>query len=116
MKITDPNPLIAQHGQPVEACLITPSGTMALTAGGNEIKVWDILCGGKLLHTFSSHLKNITGMTFDGTGSRLLSCGLDGHVKVKSSHMSSNIPPSCILCFCVLHDILFWVNDRLLLI
>jgi WD40 repeat protein len=89
---------------------------MALTAGGNEIKVWDILCGGKLLHTFSSHLKNITGMTFDGTGSRLLSCGLDGHVKVKSSHMSSNIPPPCILYLCVLHDIVFWVHDRLVLI
>ena len=72
-----------QHGQPVEACLINPSGTIALTAGGNEIKVWDILCGGKLLHTFSSHQKNITGMAFDGTGSRLLSCGLDGHVKVQ---------------------------------
>lgn len=56
---------------------------MALTAGGNEIKVWDMLGGGKLLHTFSSHLKNITGITFDGTGSRLLSCGLDGHVKVR---------------------------------
>lgn len=68
---------------------------MALTAGGNEIKVWDMLGGGKLLHTFSSHLKNITGMTFDGTGSRLLSCGLDGHVKVRnpfpSPHLTSDI-------------------------
>ena len=55
---------------------------MALTAGGNEIKVWDVLGGGKLLHTFSNHQKNVTGLAFDGTGSRLLSCGLDGHVKV----------------------------------
>ena len=71
---------------------------MALTAGGNEIKVWDILCGGKLLHTFSSHLKNITGMTFDGTGSRLLSCGLDGHVKVTMSYHMLLSNGTCMYC------------------
>lgn len=73
-----------EHGKPVEACMVTPSGAMALTAGGNEIKVWDLLNGGRLLHTFSNHQKNVTGICLDGTGSRLLSCGLDGHVKVYS--------------------------------
>ncbi len=72
------------HGQPVEHCMFTPSGTMLLTAGGSEIKVWDILGGGRLLHTFNNHQKNITCLTMDGTHSRLLSAGLDGHVKIYS--------------------------------
>ena len=72
------------HGHPVECCLIASSGAMVLTAGGNEIKLWDVVGGGRLVHTFCNHQKNITGMCFDGTGSRLLSCGLDGHVKVYS--------------------------------
>jgi U3 small nucleolar RNA-associated protein 15 len=83
ISLTSPIPYI-QHGQPIECCKMTPSGALALTAGGNEIKVWDILSGGKLLHTFSNHQKNVTDMAFDGTSSRLLSCGLDGHVKVYS--------------------------------
>jgi U3 small nucleolar RNA-associated protein 15 len=72
------------HGHPVECCLAAPAGAMLLTAGGNEVKLWDVLSGGRLMHTYSNHQKNVTGLTFDGTGSRLLSCGLDGHVKVYS--------------------------------
>jgi U3 small nucleolar RNA-associated protein 15 len=71
------------HQLPVENCLIAPSGTMMFSSGGNEIKIWDVVAG-KLLNTFSSHQKNVTGMCMDGTKSRLLSCGLDGHVKVYS--------------------------------
>lgn len=70
------------HGQPVEFCLISPSGALALSAGGNQVKLWDILSGGKLLHTFNNHLKNITGLCMNASGARLLSCGLDGMVKV----------------------------------
>lgn len=73
-----------EHGQPIEHCMFTPSGTMLLTAGGNEIKVWDILGGGRLMHTFNNHQKNITCLTMDGTHSRVLSAGLDGHVKIYS--------------------------------
>ncbi len=72
------------HGQPIEHCMFTPSGTMLLTAGGSEIKVWDILSGGRLLHTFNNHQKNITCLAMDGTHSRVLSAGLDGHVKIYS--------------------------------
>jgi U3 small nucleolar RNA-associated protein 15 len=72
------------HGQPVEHCMLTPSGAMLLTAGGNEIKVWDVLSGGQLIHTFSNHQKNVTCLAMDGTGSRVLSSGLDGHIKVYS--------------------------------
>ena len=72
------------HGQPVEVCKIAPSGAMLMTAGGNEIKIWDMLNRGRLIHTFSNHQKNITGIAFDSSMSRMLSCGLDGHVKIYS--------------------------------
>ena len=68
------NPLIAQvNFLETLICAVTiltlpsplplplPPGAMLLTAGGNEIKVWDILSGGRLMHTFSNHQKNITG-------------------------------------------------------
>ena len=72
-----------EHNVPVEKCLIAPSGTTMFSAGGNEIKVWDVVAG-KLLHCFSSHQKNVTDICMDGTKSRLLSCALDGHVKFYS--------------------------------
>jgi U3 small nucleolar RNA-associated protein 15 len=54
-----------------------------LTAGGTSLKLWDIVGGGRLLDTISAHQKLITAVTLDGTGSRLLSAGLDGLVKVR---------------------------------
>lgn len=72
------------HGAPVESCLMSPSGSLLMTSAGNEIKIFDVLSGGKLLHTFSNHQKNITGLAYDASSSRLLSCGLDGLVKVYS--------------------------------
>lgn len=74
------------HGHPVEYCMIAPTGAMMMTAGGNEVKVWDLFGSNRLMHTFSNHQKNVTGIAMDGSGSRLLSCSLDGHVKVYSLH------------------------------
>jgi U3 small nucleolar RNA-associated protein 15 len=71
------------HSFPVESTLITSSGTILFSAGGNEVKMWDIISG-RLMNTFSNHQKNVTGLCFANSGSRLLSCGLDGHVKVYS--------------------------------
>lgn len=70
------------HGAPVESCLVMPGGGLLLSAGGNVVKVWDMLSGGKLLHSFSSHQKTITSIGLDGTGTRLLSGSLDGHLKI----------------------------------
>ena len=67
---------------PIEYCMFSSSGTIVYTASGNEVKMWDLIGGGRLLHTFSNHQKNITGLCTDGTGSKLLSCGLDGLVKI----------------------------------
>ena len=41
------------------------------------MKVWDILSGGKMIHSFSNHQKTITTMCFDGTYTRLLSGSID---------------------------------------
>jgi U3 small nucleolar RNA-associated protein 15 len=70
------------HGIPVEYCSFSPSGSILATVGGNEVKLWDVVNGGRLVHTFQNHQKNITSITFDANASRLLSAGLDGHVKI----------------------------------
>ncbi|CEG48673.1 u3 small nucleolar rna-associated [Plasmopara halstedii] len=70
------------HGAPVEACMIMPGGSLLLSAGGNVIKVWDILSGGRMLHSLSSHQKTITSLSLDGTSTRLMSGSLDGHLKI----------------------------------
>lgn len=75
---------IFQHDQPITSCSFTPTGAMVLSASGNKVKIWDLLGGGKLIHTFSNHSKDITSLTMDGSSSRILSAGLDGHVKVYS--------------------------------
>ena len=70
-----------EHGHPVEHSFIGPSGTVLFSSGGSEIKMWDLLSG-RLMHTLCNHQKNVTNICVDGTHSRLLSCGLDGHLKV----------------------------------
>uniref|UniRef100_A0A7S3HET6 U3 small nucleolar RNA-associated protein 15 C-terminal domain-containing protein n=1 Tax=Spumella elongata TaxID=89044 RepID=A0A7S3HET6_9STRA len=78
-------PVHSMHlDHPVEYTMFTPSGTMLLTASGSEVRVYDIISGGKLLHTFNNHQKFVTSLCLDGTSSRVLSAGLDGHVKVYS--------------------------------
>lgn len=41
--------LSVDHGDPVQAALMLPGGGVLLTAGGNVMKVWDVLAGGRLL-------------------------------------------------------------------
>ena len=69
------------HGSPVEATLFLPGGGIALSAGGDVIKVWDVLAGGRELHSLSHHSRAITSLVLDGTRTRLVSGGLDGHVR-----------------------------------
>ena len=69
------------HGSPVEATLFLPGGGIALSAGGDVIKVWDVLAGGRELHSLSHHSRAITSLVLDGTRTRLISGGLDGHVR-----------------------------------
>jgi len=77
--------LTLDHGAPVEALLYFPSGSVLVSAGGNEVKVWDVLGGAgsrQLLHTSAHHLKAVTSLCFDGSASRLVTGSLDCHVKM----------------------------------
>ncbi|EPQ26377.1 uncharacterized protein PFL1_06025 [Pseudozyma flocculosa PF-1] len=84
------------HGAPVEDVLIYPTGGggVALSAGGPQMKVWDLMMGGRCMASISNHQKTITSLALsvhsgaDTTatgglgGMRVLSAGLDQLVKV----------------------------------
>ncbi|KDN51263.1 hypothetical protein RSAG8_00892, partial [Rhizoctonia solani AG-8 WAC10335] len=67
---------------PVEDVLMFPSGSLAVAATGNILRVWDLVAGGRCIRALSNHQKSITSLAFDGTASRLLTGGLDQLVKV----------------------------------
>ena len=56
--------------------------TLAITAGGLYLKVWDLLGGGRLLTSLSNHHKSILCTGFTSEQNYLLSGGLDRHVKI----------------------------------
>lgn len=73
------------HGELVESVLFLPSGGLLATAGGNTVKIWDVIAGGRLLHSVESHVKTVMALALGkmvNTGEmRLLSAGIDGYVK-----------------------------------
>ncbi|CAL1541616.1 unnamed protein product [Lymnaea stagnalis] len=74
--------LTVSHGSPVESVLMFPNGGIFFSAGGNVVKVWDALAGGKLLATLSNHHKTVTSLCFCSNYERLMSASLDKHIKV----------------------------------
>ena len=82
--------LVMQHEKPLEAVLFFPSGGLLASAGGTEVKVWDIVGGGRQLQTLGNHQKTVTSLAMTApreSGSaleapRLLTSSLDGHVRV----------------------------------
>lgn len=79
------------HGSPVESVLFLPSGGLIATAGGNSVKIWDLISGSRLIHTVESHNKTVTSLCLsrfgnENTGgrgeSRILSVSIDGYLKV----------------------------------
>jgi U3 small nucleolar RNA-associated protein 15 len=69
--------LTADHGEPVENVLMFPSSNMFVSCGGNTIKVWDVLQGGKLMKTLVNHHKTVTSLAFSQNNKFLLSAALD---------------------------------------
>ncbi|KAG7096906.1 hypothetical protein E1B28_004311 [Marasmius oreades] len=67
---------------PVEQVLMFPSGTVAVSAAGPILRVWDIVAGGRCVRALSNHQKTVTSLTFDSGASRLLTGSLDQMVKV----------------------------------
>ena len=59
-----------------------PNGTMLVTAGGNEVKIWDLLSGGnRLLKTISAHNKTVTNLSLARDQTRLVTSSLDRQLK-----------------------------------
>ena len=69
--------LEVKHGAPVEACLVTSSGGLLVTAGGTMVKIWDLVAGGRLLSSLSPHHKTVTSLCMSGTGKYLVTGSLD---------------------------------------
>ncbi|KAF5333514.1 hypothetical protein D9611_002466 [Ephemerocybe angulata] len=67
---------------PVEQVLMYPSGTVAVSAAGPILRVWDLIGGGRCLKAMSNHQKTITALAVTSSANRLLTGSLDHMVKV----------------------------------
>ncbi|XP_073828063.1 U3 small nucleolar RNA-associated protein 15 homolog [Musca autumnalis] len=70
------------HGSPVESLLFLPTGGIFISAGGTEVRVWDAFAGCRLLTKLSQHHKTVSCLRLGSNGKRILSGGLDRHVKI----------------------------------
>ncbi|KAK3377687.1 WD40-repeat-containing domain protein [Podospora didyma] len=73
--------LTFKHEGPIEEVLPLPSGTTLLAAAGNAISVLDLVAA-KPLRLITNHQKTVTCLSLASNGTRVVSGGLDGHVKV----------------------------------
>lgn len=70
-----------KHIASVEDILCMPSGTTLLASAENQIAVLDIVAG-RPMHMIQNHQKTVTSLCLASNGSRVVSGGLDGHMKV----------------------------------
>lgn len=75
--------LTFKHASPIEHVLPLSSATVA-AASGNEVSILD-LTAGKVEHVVRSHQKTVTSLCMAQKGQRLLTAGLDGHVKAHNT-------------------------------
>ncbi|KIJ20061.1 hypothetical protein PAXINDRAFT_107747 [Paxillus involutus ATCC 200175] len=93
---------------PVEQVLMLPSGTLALSAAGPILRMWDLNAGGRCIRALSNHQKTITSLAFDANVGRLLTGSLDQMVKVydittyKVVHTMRY--PAAVLCLAISPD------------
>lgn len=82
---TPSNPVMTfKHVAPVESILSLPSGTTILSAADNQISVLDLV-GARPLYSIKNHQKTVTSLCLASNNTRLVSGGLDGHVKIFST-------------------------------
>ncbi|KAI9849973.1 MAG: hypothetical protein M1838_006231 [Thelocarpon superellum] len=70
-----------KHAAPIESVLPMPSGTTVLASADNQISVLDLVAA-KPLRILKNHQKTVTSLCLASRDTRLLSGGLDGHLKV----------------------------------
>lgn len=93
-----------KHAAPIECVLPMPSGTTILAAADNQISVLDLVAA-RPLQMLKNHQKTITSLCLASNNSRLVSGGLDGHLKVFETTawniVAESKYPSPILCLAV---------------
>lgn len=72
-----------RHAAPVED-ILPLSISMIASAAGNEVTILNLVAG-KAEHVIRSHQKAVTSLAVAQGGARLLTGGLDGHVKVHNT-------------------------------
>lgn len=70
-----------KHAAPVEDVLSLPSGTTLLSAAENTVSVLDLVAA-RPLHAVTNHQRTVTSLSLASNGRRLVTGGLEGHVKV----------------------------------
>ena len=73
--------MVFKHDSAVEAVMPLGGGTAVVSAAGNAVNVLDVVAG-RVSAVLRNHQKTVTCLSVAGGGSRVLSGGLDGHVKV----------------------------------
>lgn len=73
--------LSLNHGSPLESLVFLPTGGIFASAGGNDIKLWDAVAGGRQLAAISNHTQAVTCLQVTSNGKHLISGSLDRHVK-----------------------------------
>ncbi|KAF7192884.1 U3 small nucleolar RNA-associated protein 15 [Pseudocercospora fuligena] len=68
---------------PIEDLLPLSSSSIA-TAAGNEVSIVNLVAG-KAEHVIQSHQKTVTALSTAQNGARVLTAGLDGHVKIHNT-------------------------------
>eukprot|EP00088_Acartia_fossae_P002046 TRINITY_DN10808_c0_g1_i1.p1 TRINITY_DN10808_c0_g1~~TRINITY_DN10808_c0_g1_i1.p1 ORF type:complete len:516 (-),score=84.01 TRINITY_DN10808_c0_g1_i1:88-1635(-) len=89
------------HGAPVEDLVVLPGDALIVTAGGSNVKFWDIAGGGRELVNLSPHHKTVTSLGLADNGQTLLTGSLDRHIKrvdLENFQVTGNLSfPSSIL-------------------
>lgn len=70
-----------KHAAPVEDVLALPSGTTVLAAADHCVSVLDLVAA-RPLHMINNHQKTVTSLSLASGGRRVVTGGLEGHVKV----------------------------------
>ncbi len=93
------------HGHPVNAVQLLPSGSMLATAGDRFIKIWDLVAGGRLVQTLSNHQKAVTCLSLARV--RALGGGSGGAVRLLAGSLDEQLKFYQISDFSVTHTMRF---------
>ena len=72
-----------RHESNVECVLPLSNGTTMASGGGLQTRIWDLVSMSEQpLRTLQNHARGVSTLSLNGAGTRLISGGLDGHLKI----------------------------------